>query len=60
MLTRSQLCSRAAINARVNPVPVSIEPNRESPILQDIICAPGATPFNKCSSGWCAVAIPAT
>lgn len=39
--------STAAIKARVNPVPVSIEPKRVSPILQDINCAPGATPFNR-------------
>lgn len=39
--------STAAINARTKPVPVSIEPKRESPILQEIIWAPGATPFNK-------------
>lgn len=48
LLSDKQLTtSTAAINARVKPVPVSIEPKRESPILQDINCAPGATPFNK-------------
>jgi hypothetical protein len=46
--TKKKLCtSTAAISARIKPVPVSIEPKRESPILQDINCAPGATPFNK-------------
>ena len=39
--------STTAISARVKPVPVSIEPKRESPILQDIICAPGATPLSR-------------
>lgn len=39
--------STAAINARIKPVPVSIEPKRESPILQEIIWAPGAIPFSK-------------
>lgn len=42
-----KLTSTAAIKARVKPVPVSIEPKRASPILQEMICAPGATPFNK-------------
>ena len=41
------ITSTAAIRARIRPVPVSIEPKRESPILHEINCAPGATPFNK-------------
>lgn len=46
-LSIARSTSTAAISARVKPVPVSIEPKRESPILHEINCAPGATPFNK-------------
>lgn len=47
LTNKVQPTSTAAIRARVKPVPVSIEPNRVSPILQDISWAPGATPFSN-------------
>jgi hypothetical protein len=41
------ITSTAAIKALTRPVPVSIDPKRVSPILQEIICAPGATPLSR-------------
>ena len=41
------ITSTAAIKALTRPVPVSIDPKRVSPILQEINCAPGATPLSK-------------
>lgn len=44
---QSIFTSTAAIKALTRPVPVSMDPRRVSPILQEINCAPGATPFSK-------------
>ena len=47
---RSALCCMTAMMARVRPTPVSMEPSRLSPILQEMICAP-VTPV-KVSPIW--------
>mmetsp|Transcript_31055 Transcript_31055/g.99156 ORF Transcript_31055/g.99156 Transcript_31055/m.99156 type:complete len:250 (-) Transcript_31055:579-1328(-) len=49
-----------AMMPRASPAPVSIPERRLSPILQEMICAPGAQPSMAGSSGWCAAAMPAT
>jgi hypothetical protein len=69
LLTRSTLCSIAAASALIMPVPVSMLPNRLSPILQEMIWAPAAeeqgtaqhgtyfTTQHNAACPWCSYAV---